>query len=39
MFLKICSTIFTTLTTLLSLFLVVTLLTPIAYFAWHAGQP
>ena len=39
MFLKICSIIFTTLAILLSLLLVVTLLTPIAYFAWHTGQP
>ena len=39
MFMKIGSTIFAVLATLLSLLLVVTLLTPIAYFAWRAGQP
>ena len=39
MFLKICSTFFTTLATVISLLLVIALLTPSAYFAWHAGQP
>jgi len=39
MFIKICSTFFATLAKAISLLLVVTLLTPIVYFAWRAGQP
>jgi hypothetical protein len=39
MFLKICSTIVSTLAKTICLFLFVTLFTPIVYFAWRAGQP
>ena len=39
MFLKICSTIISTLTKAISLLLIIALATSIAYFAWRAGQP
>jgi hypothetical protein len=39
MFLKICSTAISTLAKSIGLLLIVALLTPIAYFAWRAGQP
>jgi hypothetical protein len=39
MILKICSTIFSTLSKAVSVLTIIALLTPIAYFAWRVGQP